>query len=90
MSAVSDAARASVFVGDYVGVDAASKINAIGLGANIFPIVPQTGQTAPIWVCVIVEVPVDHAGSEYALSLELRDLHTDSAVTLPNAAGKAA
>ena len=77
-------AHVVVLLADYVGIDAAGKINALGAGFGIAPLQP-TGLTAPMHVIVIVDVPAKHSGQQYVLSLELRDETTGQAVTIPAA-----
>lgn len=76
-----------MLLADYIGVDAAGKVNAIGAGFVITGLQP-TGTTAPQHVAVLVDVPARYAGQEFPLSLELRDADLDTVVQLPGPAGQ--
>lgn len=84
---LSKEAHALVLLADYIGVDAAGKINAIGACFALSG-VQQTGLTAPQYVAAVVDVPGKYAGQELTLGLELRDEETGSAVTLPGPSGQ--
>jgi hypothetical protein len=79
--------RATILIADYIGVDAASKINAIGAGFSITG-VQTTGLTGAMHVGVLVDVPSPYLGQEFALSLELRDVDAGSVVQVPGASGQ--
>lgn len=78
--------RVTLIVADYIGVDAASKLNAIGAGFSITGLQP-TGLTAPMYVGVLVDVPPAFHGQEFPLSLELRDVEGNSVVTMTGPSG---
>lgn len=86
MSLFSDA-HAVVLIADFIGADAAGKLNAIGAGFAISGIGPD-GQTPPQHVAVMVDVPSKYAGDEYALLLELRNETTGAVVQVPSATGQ--
>jgi len=79
-------AHVVVFIADYIGVDAASKINAIGAGFAISGLQP-TGMVAPQHIAVLVDVPSRYAGSEFAVSVELRNETIGGVVQLLGASG---
>jgi hypothetical protein len=80
-------AQAIVLVADYIGVDVAGKVNAIGAGFALSTIGPN-GHTPPQSVAVLIDVPSKYAGEEFALSLELRNETTGSTVQLPVESGQ--
>ncbi len=80
-------ARAIVFVADYVGVDSAGKISAIGAAFAIGGVTP-TGFVAPQHVAAVIDVPSKYVGQELALSLELRDVLAGQAVQVPGPTGQ--
>ncbi len=84
---VSESAHVVVLLADYINVDAAGKVNALGAGFLISPLQPS-GLTAPQHLAVLVDVPSRHAGQEFALSVELRDDTLDTAVQVPGPTGK--
>jgi hypothetical protein len=75
-------AHVVVFIADYIGVDAAGKINALGAGFVIAGL-NQQGSTAPQSVIALVDVPGKYNGQQFALALELRDETTGQPVMLP-------
>jgi hypothetical protein len=85
---VLDDARVLLFVADYAGVDAAQKINAIGAAFTLTGIQPQTGLTPPHHVVVIIDVPTEYVGTDFALAIELRRDDLNQAVTVPGPAGQ--
>lgn len=87
MSSIFEDAHVSVFVGDYIAVDAGGKLNAIGLGFTAVGI-QQTGLSSPMCVATIIDLPRKHAGSEFSLSIELRDTDADEAVKVPGPSGQ--
>ncbi len=83
---ISDEARAVVLLADYIGVDASSKINAVGLGFSVVLIGPN-GLSAPQHVAALIDVPSRYVGEEFALSLELRGVMADTPVRVPGPTG---
>jgi hypothetical protein len=81
-----DDARVTVLLADYVAVDAAGKLTAVGAGFALSPL-QQDGQTPPMHVAVLVDVPSSHLGQDFALSLSLRDADDDSPVMVPGPSG---
>lgn len=80
-------AHAVIFVADYIGIDAAGKINAIGAGFALTGVTPE-GQTPPQHVAVLIDVPSRYDGDEFALSLELREESSDSVVQVAGPTGQ--
>lgn len=76
----------SIILGDYVAIDAAGKLNILG-GGFIMTSIQTTGTTVPMYVATIIDVPSEHLGHEFAVSVELRDLATDSVVMLTGPSG---
>lgn len=76
--------RAVVLLADYIAVDAAGKVNAIGTGFTV------TGSNAGVspaqYVAALIDLPASSAGDQIPVSLELRDETTDQLVTVPDAA----
>jgi hypothetical protein len=85
MSTVSEDARVSIHVADYIAVDGGGKLNAIGLSVNLLGLNSQTSPplSPPMYVAVIVEVSRRLMGEEVAFSIELRDLTADASVQVP-------
>lgn len=80
-------AHVVVLIADYIGIDSAGKINALGAGFGLAGVQPH-GLTAAQYVIVLVDVPAKYAGQQVALTLELRDETTGQPVMLPtNPAG---
>src|SRR5207245_2549908 len=82
-----DDARVTVLLADYISVDAAGKVTAVGAGFSITPLQPG-GQTAPMHVAVMVDVPSSHVGQDFSLSLSLRDVDTGTPVLVPGPSGE--
>lgn len=80
--------RASVILADYIGLDAAGKVNALGQGFTVTGVTP-TGATPPMYVAALIDMPSASAGDQVALTLELRDESTDTLVTMPDEVGSA-
>lgn len=76
-----DDAHVTILVADYVGIDGGQKANVLGAGFMATMAGPG-GMTAPQYVLVMVDLPAKHAGTEFALSLELRDDSSGGAVKL--------
>jgi hypothetical protein len=81
-----DDAVAVVLLADYISVDAAHKLNALGLGFSIAGLQPA-GVTPPMSVALLVELPARYAGEQFSASLELRDVTTDQVVEFASPAG---
>jgi hypothetical protein len=82
-----DEAHAFLLLADYIGVDAAGKLNALGAGFAVSGIQPN-GLTAPMYLAAVIEIPSKFAGQELSASLELRDEETGSAVQLTGPSGQ--
>lgn len=73
MSAIADTARVAVVLADYAQADAIQKVNVLGAGWQVTGIDPNTGNTAPQTLLVVVDISPDHAGENYALEAALYD-----------------
>lgn len=73
MSSISSTARVSLFVADYAAPDAIQKLNILGAGWAVTAVNPETGLTAPHAVVAFIDVPPEHYGEEFAVTLTLRD-----------------
>ena len=82
-----DEAHASLLLADYIGVDAAGKLNALGAGFAMSGIQPN-GLTAPMYLAAVIVIPSKYAGQELSACLELRDEETGSAVQLTGPSGQ--
>jgi hypothetical protein len=83
---VFEESRAVVLVGDYIGVDSAGKVNAIGAGFTLTGRGPN-GHTPPQSVMAIIDIPSRYAGDQCAVALELRDETTGAAVQVQSPNG---
>jgi hypothetical protein len=77
-----DDALVSLILGDYVAAEPTGKINAIGAGFQTTTIQP-TGNIGPQCVALLIDVPQKYAGQQYPVSLELRNVDTNSVVPIP-------
>jgi hypothetical protein len=83
-------AAVTVLVADYVGVDAANKLNLIGAGFTLLGAMdPVTGATNPFALAVLIEAPVRYVGQDVAVTIELRDETSDTAVQMAGPTGQA-
>jgi len=80
-------ASVSVILADYVGVDAAGKLNIVGGGLMVMGVQPD-GNCAPHHVVALVDLPGKYAGQNFSLALSLWNAETDSGVQLPGPNGK--
>ena len=85
--AIFDEAHAILLLADYIGVDAAGKLNALGAGFAMSGIQPN-GLTAPMYLAAVIDLPSKYAGQELSASLELRDEETGSAVQITGPSGQ--
>lgn len=74
-----------MLLADYAAVDAAQKINMLGLGWQVTGL-QATGYSPGHTVVVLISVPSGYVGESFALSLSLRD-STNEIVQLPGPAG---
>jgi hypothetical protein len=81
-----DDALVTVLLADYVAVDAAGKLTAVGAGFSLSPL-QQDGHTPPMHVAVVVDVPSTHLGQDFSLSLSLRDADSGAPVLVPGPSG---
>lgn len=79
-------ANVRVLIADYIGIDAAMKINAIGANFSIAGVQPN-GFSAPQHVLAMVDVPGKYAGQQFSFSLELRNQDAGTVVSLPGPQG---
>lgn len=83
--AIAEDAQVVVLLADYIGVDAAGKLNALGAG---FTVVGHNGSTtAPLHVAAIIDVPAKYVGEDFALSLQLQDETSGRLVQVPGQSG---
>lgn len=79
-------AQVQILTADYAGTDAIGKLNAIGAGVTMLGQQPD-GSWPPICLAVTVNVPATHAGTDYALSVELHDVTQGKIVQIPTVDG---
>lgn len=79
--------QAIILIADYIAVDAGGKLNAIGAGFAITG-VQSTGFTGAMTVGVLIDVPTQHLGKNFAISLDLRDADTSSVVQIAGVSGQ--
>lgn len=88
MSDVANDAQVAVLIADYAAIDAAGKVNAIGVGFQFAGLNVETGTTSPQTVIVLIDVPPKHYSEEFAVSLSLVDQVGD-VVNVPGPTGEA-
>jgi hypothetical protein len=81
-----DDARVTVLLADYISVDAAGKLTAVGAAFLLTPL-QQDGTTPPLHLAVLVDVPSSHLGQDFAMSLSLRDADSGEPVLVPGPSG---
>jgi hypothetical protein len=84
--AIYDDAHLVLILADYIGIDAAGKINALGAGFAMAGF-QANGLTAPQHLAALIDVPGKYHGSQFAFSLELRDEDTGQPVQVPDPTG---
>lgn len=82
-----DSARVIVLLADYVAVDAAGKLTAVGAAFTFTGLQPD-GHTPPVHVAVLVDVPGSHVGQDFALGIGLVDDLTGNPVLVPGGDGQ--
>jgi hypothetical protein len=82
-----DSARVTVLLADYVAVDAAGKLTAVGAAFTLTGLQPD-GHTPPMHVAVLVDVPGEHVGQDFSLGVSLRDDVTGRPVLVPGQDGE--
>jgi hypothetical protein len=82
-----DSARVIVLLADYVTVDAAGKLTAVGAAFTFTGLQPD-GHTPPVHVAVLVDVPAAHVGQDFALGIGLVDDVTGRPVLVPGQSGE--
>lgn len=86
MSLFTDA-QVTILVADYAGADAAGKLNIVG--GNVRFLGSQgNGASAPFCLAVQVDVPARHAGTDYALTIEIFDVTLGRPISLPGENGQ--
>lgn len=85
MSVLEDAA-VNVLIADYIGVDAAGKINALGLGFAIAGLT-GSGMSAAQHVAVIVDLPSKYRGTDLSLGISLYNDDSNTPVKIPGPNG---
>jgi hypothetical protein len=83
--ALAQDAQVSVLLADYIGLDAAGKINALGAGFTVTGV--ANGLTPPQHVAALIDVPSSYAGQDFALSVQLRDETVGRLVQVPGQSG---
>ncbi len=87
MGSIAQDAHAVLLLADYIGMDNGGKFNLMGAGFGIAGW--QAGQTAPMYLAVMIDVPGRHASEKFTWSVELRDVEADQLVVLPGPTGQA-
>jgi hypothetical protein len=82
-----ESARVTVLVADYVSVDSAGKLTAVGAGFMLTALQPD-GQSPPQHLAVLVEVPNAESGHDFALGVSLIDETTGQPVLVPGPSGE--
>lgn len=86
MSIFTDA-QVTILLADYAGADVSGKLNIVG--GNVRFLGSQgTGASAPFCLAVQVDVPAKHAGTDYALAIEIVDVTVGRPVSLPGPDGQ--
>lgn len=86
MSVFTDA-QVTILLADYASVDTAGKLNIIG-GTVRFIGQQAPNVSTPFTLVVLIDVPARHAGTDYALTIELQDVTTGRPVSLPGPDGQ--
>lgn len=81
-----DSAHVTVLVADYISVDAAGKLTAVGAAFTLSALQPD-GHTPPVHAAVLVDVPGSQVGQDFALSVSLVDEDSGQAVLVPGPTG---
>ena len=80
-------ARVIVIVGDYIAADGTGKLGGLGVAFTSTPII-QTGNTAPMTVAAIIDLPSSAVGQTVDVSFELYDLVANRTAQVPSADGQ--
>jgi len=83
---IKEVAGVRILIADYIGVDAAGKLNIIGGGWTICGVQPN-GLTVPHYLAVLVDIPHGHLGEDFALEIVLHDLTTSQIVQVAGPTG---
>lgn len=75
--------QVTLLLGDFAQAEPSGKLHIIGGGISIIGFDPALNTTAPLHVVAIVDVEPRHAGEAFSLSLELRNVDLDQAVSVP-------
>lgn len=65
-------ARAVFLVADDAAADETGVVQAVGIGRRVFR-AGQNGQTPPLTLVALIDLPARHAGSDFGVAVELRD-----------------
>jgi hypothetical protein len=84
--AAPDGTRAFLLLADYIGVDSAGKINALGAGFTITGL-QATGMTGPVFIAAVIDWPASSVGSQFPVSIELQDDTTGQSAVVPGPSG---
>ncbi len=82
---IADEAHVFILIADYIGIDSAGKINALG-AAFAMSGVQANNLSAPLYVAAVVDIPGKYHGEQFGFSLELRNEDTGQAVQVPDPA----
>lgn len=85
--ALIDEAHVTVLIADYIAVDAAGKLTAVGAAFTLSGLQPD-GHTPPQHVAVLVDVPGRLVGHDFAFGLSLRDADSGQAVLVHGPSGE--
>ena len=81
-----DDALVTVLLADYIAVDGAGKLTAVGAAFTLTGLQPD-GNTPPQHVAVLVDVPSSMIGQDFSFSLSLRDADNGDPVLVPGQNG---
>ncbi|HUR51587.1 MAG TPA: hypothetical protein VMZ11_05645 [Mycobacteriales bacterium] len=82
-----DSARVTVLLADYIAADAGGKLTAVGAAFTLTGLGPD-GHTPPQHVAVVVDVPPQHLGQDFALGISLVEEGSDAPVLVPGGTGE--
>jgi hypothetical protein len=82
-----DSARVIVLLADFIAVDSAGKLTAVGAAFSLTGLQPD-GHTPPMHVACLVDVPGEHVGKDFSLGLSLRDDDSGQPVLVPGQSGE--
>lgn len=86
--ALLDQARVTVLLADYIAVDAAGKLTAVGAAFTLTGLQPD-GHTPPMHLAVLVDVPGTLVGQDFSMSVSLNDADSGAPVLVAGPTGDA-